>query len=99
LVDLHHWRESEWDPAIVAAAIEPHRTPYALRHTYAAHMLAAGVPADTLARYMGTSLSQIEKTYGHLIPHSGEIVKRLANEYLADLRRRARVARDATSPL
>jgi integrase len=88
LIDLHYFRGKPWEAAILAAGIEPRRTPYALRHTYAAHMLAAGVPSDTLARYMGTSLSQIEKTYGHLIPNTAETMRRLGNEYLRGLRER-----------
>lgn len=61
-------------------------TPYALRHTYAAYMLGALVPTDTLARFMGTSVSQIEATYGHLLPNSADLVRRRANEYLRELR-------------
>lgn len=36
-----------------------HRTPYALRHTFASF---------AIVRMMGTSIEQIEKTYGHLLP-------------------------------
>ncbi len=43
------------------------RTPYALRHTYASNLLAAGEPALAVAKYMGTSLAMIDRTYGHLI--------------------------------
>jgi hypothetical protein len=60
-------------------------TPYALRHTYAAHLLAALVPTYTLAQIMGTSVVQIDATYGHLLPSSGDLVRRRANEYLREL--------------
>lgn len=63
-------------------------TPYTLRHTYAAHMIAAGVPTDTLARFMGTSVGEIEKTYGHLLRDSADLVRGLADAYLAKLRER-----------
>lgn len=43
-------------------------TPYALRHTYASFSIAAGVSLFSLARRMGTSVEQIDKTYGHLLP-------------------------------
>jgi integrase len=45
-----------------------HRSPYALRHTYATFSIAAGVSLFALARRMGTSTSQIDRTYGHLLP-------------------------------
>jgi hypothetical protein len=39
-----------------------------LRHTYAAFSIRARVDLFTPARRMGTSVEQIEKTYGHLLP-------------------------------
>ena len=47
-------------------------------------MIAAGIPTDTLARYMGTSVREIEKTYGHLLKDSADLVRSRAND---DLRR------------
>jgi hypothetical protein len=43
-----------------------HRTPYALRHTFASFAIAAGVPLFELSRFMGASVEQIGRTYGHL---------------------------------
>jgi integrase len=54
----------------VRAAGLVHRSPYALRHTYASFAVAAGVSLFELARFMGTSAEQIDKTYGHLLPDS-----------------------------
>jgi integrase len=54
-------------PAVKSAGLE-HRTPYALRHTFASFAIAAGIATFEIARMMGTSLEQIEKTYGHLLP-------------------------------
>ena len=45
---------------------------YALRHTFATFGIAAGVSLFELARFMGTSVDQIDKTYGHLLPDSIE---------------------------
>jgi integrase len=61
---------------------EGHSThsPYALRHTYASWAIAAGIGLFELSRLMGTSVEQIDRTYGHLLPDSLD---------------RARVARDA----
>jgi integrase len=48
----------------------PHRTPYSTRHTFAAFSIAAGVSLFELARFMGSSVEQIDRTYGHLLPDS-----------------------------
>jgi integrase len=44
-----------------------HRTPYAMRHTFASVAIAAGIPTFEIAWMMGTSVLMIEKTYGHLL--------------------------------
>jgi integrase len=68
-LNLHAWRSDEWTPAVRASGLE-HRSPYALRHTFAAFGIAAGVSLYELARFMGTSVEQIDRTYGHLLPDS-----------------------------
>ena len=68
-LNLHEWRRDEWTPALRAAGPE-HRGPYALRHTFASFSIAAGVQLFELARFMGTSVEQIDRTYGHLLPDS-----------------------------
>jgi len=50
-------------------------TPYSLRHTYASFSIAAGVPLFSLARRVGTSVEQIDRTYGHLLPDAVEYGK------------------------
>jgi integrase len=70
-INLHNWRRDEWNEAVRAAGLE-HRTPYALRHTFASIAIAAGIPTFEIARMMGTSIEQIEKTYGHLLPDALE---------------------------
>ena len=39
--------------------------PYAWRHTFATFMLARGMDVYAVARWMGTSVAMIERTYGH----------------------------------
>jgi integrase len=46
--------------------------PYVLRHSFASNALAAGVGTFELARYMGTSVEMIERTYGHLVAGADE---------------------------
>jgi hypothetical protein len=41
-LNLNTWRREEWAPGMRAAGVE-HRSPYALRHTYAPFSIAAGV--------------------------------------------------------
>jgi integrase len=61
----------EWIPALYGAGVE-YRRPYALRHTGISRWLAANVPIFDVSRYAGTSLGQIERTYGHLVAGSAE---------------------------
>jgi len=68
-LNLHWFRRNHWTAALDSAGVE-HRTPYALRHTFASWSIAAGVPLFDLARFMGTSVEQIDCTYGHLLPDS-----------------------------
>jgi hypothetical protein len=70
----------EWTPAVKAAGLA-HRTPYSLRHTYAAFSIAAGVSLFALARRMGTSVEQIGKTYGHLLPDAVEYERGLPDTF------------------
>jgi integrase len=66
-INLDSFRRNLWKPALRAAGLE-YRTPYALRHTYATWGIAAGIGLYELARFMGTSVEQIDRTYGHLLP-------------------------------
>ena len=53
-------------PLRLAAGITPIRRIYDLRHTFATFALRAGVSTYELSRYMGASLSMIDRQYGHL---------------------------------
>jgi integrase len=66
-LNVRHWRAECWVPALRAAGLA-HRKAYAMRHTFAANAIAAGIATFEIARVMGTSVTQIEKTYGHLLP-------------------------------
>lgn len=81
-LNLHNWRRDEWTPGVKAAGLE-HRTPYSLRHTYATFAIAAGVGLFDLSRLMGTSLSQIDKTYGHLLPDSIDRARAALDAYVS----------------
>jgi integrase len=81
-LNLHNWRRDHWKPAVRAAGLE-HRTPYALRHTFASFAIAAGVSLFELARFMGTSVEQIDRTYGHLLPDALDRTWTALDSYLA----------------
>jgi integrase len=72
----------EWTPAVKGAGLE-HRSPYVLRHTFASFAIAAGVPLFELSRFMGTSVEQIGRTYGHLLPDSLERARTALDSFLA----------------
>jgi integrase len=65
-LDLYNFRSRDWKPAQVAAAITPLRRVYDLRHTFATFALRAGISTFDLSRYMGASLTMIDRHYGHL---------------------------------
>jgi len=80
-LNLHEWRRDESKPAVKGAGFE-HRSPYALRHTFASFAIAAGVPLFELSRFMGTSVEQIGETYGHLLPDSLERARTALDGFL-----------------
>jgi integrase len=65
-LDIHHFRPYQWLPAQKAAGIKPCRRVYDLRHTFATFALRAGISTFDLSRYMGASLTMIDRHYGHL---------------------------------
>jgi integrase len=65
-LDIHHFRPFQWRPAKKAAGIDPLRRVYDLRHTFATFALRAGISTFDLSRYLGASLTMIDRHYGHL---------------------------------
>jgi integrase len=80
-LNLNTWRSREWTPALRAAGLLQ-RGPYSLRHTYATWSIAAGVELYTLARFMGTSVEQLDRTYGHLMPDAIERTRARLDEFV-----------------
>jgi integrase len=79
-LNLHDWRRDEWTPAVKAAGLD-HRPPNSLRHTYATFSIAAGLSLFALARRMGTSVEQIDRTYGHLLPDAVDYERGLLDAF------------------
>ena len=63
-IDFRSFGRRHWKPAQKAAAIEPSRDLYDLRHTYATFALRAGVPVFAVSRFMGASIAMIDH-HGH----------------------------------
>ncbi len=79
--DLHNFRVREWRPAQKAAGVRPLRRVYDLRHTFATFALRAGVSTFALSRYMGASLTMIDRHYGHLTSDGGDHARHLLDRY------------------
>jgi integrase len=73
-LSLDNFRTREWYDALEAAGIT-RRGPYHLRHTFATEALAAGVSIFELARVMGASVKEIDRTYGHLARDSEDAIR------------------------
>ena len=80
-LDLHNFRNRDWKPAQRAAGIEPFRRIYDLRHTFATFALRAGISTFDLSRYMGASLTMIDRHYGHLARDGREHAIRLLDSH------------------
>jgi integrase len=79
-LDLHNFRNRNWKPAQAAVGIEPFRRIYDLRHTFATFALRAGISTFELSRYMGASLTMIDRHYGHLARDGREHAIRLLDD-------------------
>jgi integrase len=79
-MEQHQFRERFWRPAFTCAGV-PYQRPYDMRHTYASESIAAGVNLFDLSRFMGTSLKQIDRTYGHLVADSHQRNRELLDTY------------------
>jgi integrase len=65
--DIEVFRENAWKSALKRAKV-PYRKPYAMRHTFAAWMLLAGVSPGEVARLMGhSSKKMVYEVYGHFV--------------------------------
>lgn len=69
----------QWHPALDAAGL-PSRRIYDLRHSFATWALDAGLSIFELARYMGTSVEMIDRTYGHLAQGAEEAARAKPND-------------------
>lgn len=79
-LDLHNFRNRRWKPAQSLAGIEPFRRIDDLRHTFTTFALRAGLSTFDLSRYIGASLTRIDRHYGHLARDGREHAIRLLDQ-------------------
>ena len=79
-----HRFKSRSSARLSAAPKRRQRALDALRHTFASFAIAAGVSLFELSVFMGTSVNQIGKTYGHLLPDSLERTRTALDTYLVE---------------
>jgi len=84
-LSLRNFRVREWKPAQVEAGIKPLRRVYDLRHTFATFALRAGISTFDLSRYMGASLTMIDRHYGHLARDGRDHAISLLDTHAADV--------------
>ena len=69
-VRLQAWAKDTWGyqfgQAAEDAEMPPKATTYSIRHSTITDLIHAGVDSLTVAQLSGTSVSMIEKHYGHL---------------------------------
>jgi integrase len=66
-LNLNNFRRRVWSPAVEASGISTPARIYDLRSTFASNALAAGVTVFELSQLMGTSIEEIQRSYGTLI--------------------------------
>jgi integrase len=91
--DLHSFRSRYWQPAQLEARIAPVRRVYDLRHTFATFALRAGISTFDLSRYMGASLTMIDRHYGHLARDGREHAIKLLDGHTRSTKNRRRPRR------
>jgi integrase len=80
---LNNFRPREFAWAVAAAGLPESVTPYTLRHSGLSWALASGIPATDCARFGGTSLAMLERTYAHLLTSSAESARARMDEFMA----------------
>ena len=64
-----HFNATVWKPSLIAAGLDPTLGIHILRHSYASHLIDAGLhPRAIMARLGHSSIVETMNTYGHLMP-------------------------------
>lgn len=79
---LDNFRVRKFARAVEAAGLPKATTPYVLRHSGMSWALAAGVPVTDVARYGGTSVAMLERTYAHQLVTSADSARARMDHFL-----------------
>ena len=90
---LNNFRRREFSWAVAAAGLPETTTPYTLRHSGLSWALAAGIPAVDVARYGGTSMAMLERTYHHLLVSSAESARARMDAFMVNTARQQKAFR------
>jgi integrase len=82
--DLRNFRRREFEWAVDTAGLSESVTPYTLRHSGISWALSAGIPASDVARFGGTSVTMLERTYAHLPSTSAESARTRLDAFAAE---------------
>lgn len=80
-IKLATFRLRHWTPAAEGGRDRPSQRLHVPANTFAAWSIAAGVQLFYLSRIMGTSVTQIDATYGHLVPESEDYLRGLLDAF------------------
>ena len=86
---LINFRAREFTWAREAAGLPESVTPYTPRHSGIPWVLAAGIPPSDVARFAGTSVTMLERTYAHLLESSAEAARQRLDVFAAADRQKA----------
>ena len=79
-----HFNVSVWKPSLRAAGLDPSLGMHVLRHSYASHMIAAGLhPRVIMARMGHSSIVETMNTYGHLFPDAEDATRAALDDLFA----------------
>ena len=71
--------------AVKACGIQKHATVHTLRHSYATHLLEAGVNLRLIQAYLGHSSPKTTAIYTHLTRAADELAAEAINRVMSDL--------------
>jgi integrase len=86
---LGNFRRREFDWAVGAAGLPESTTPYVLRHSGISWALSAGIPPTDVARFGGTSVAMLERTYAHELVSSADSARTRMDQFAAEQRQEA----------
>jgi integrase len=78
-----HFNSTVWKPTLEAAGLPGDLGFHVLRHTYASHLIAAGLHPRVIQARMGhASIVETMDTYGHLFPDGDDATRQALDELL-----------------